>query len=47
MNSFISLFEISATDISRAINFYQSILGVSIEKMVIHGMEMGVFPYEN
>lgn len=47
MNSFISLFEIPATDISRAINFYQSILGVSIEKMVIPGMEMGVFPYEN
>lgn len=47
MNSFISLFEIPATDISRAINFYQAILGVTIEKMEMPGMEMGVFPYEN
>ncbi len=47
MNSFISLFEIPATDISRAINFYQVILGVNIEKMEMPGMEMGVFPYKN
>jgi len=47
MNSFISLFEIPATDISRAINFYQSILDVNIEKMEMPGMEMGIFPYEN
>ena len=47
MNSFISLFEIPATDISRAIQFYQSILGVSIEQMEMPGMEMGIFPYEN
>ena len=47
MNSFISLFEIPATDISRAINFYQSILDINIEKMEMPGMEMGIFPYEN
>ncbi len=47
MNSFISLFEIPATDISRAINFYQSILDVNIEKMEMPGMEMGIFPYKN
>ncbi len=47
MNSFISLFEIPATDISRAINFYQAILDINIEKMEIPGMEMGIFPYEN
>lgn len=47
MNNFISLFEIPATDISRAINFYQTILGVTIEKMEMPGMEMGIFPYEN
>ncbi|WP_420573948.1 VOC family protein [Kordia sp.] len=46
-NSFISLFEIPATDISRAINFYQAILDVNIEKMEMPGMEMGIFPYEN
>ena len=32
MNSFISLFEIPATDISRAVSFYQAILEVTIEK---------------
>lgn len=47
MNSFISLFEIPANDISRAINFYQAILGVNIEKIEIPGMQMGIFPYEN
>jgi predicted enzyme related to lactoylglutathione lyase len=46
MNSFISLFEIPATDISRAVNFYQTILDIEIEKMEMPGMEMGVFPYE-
>lgn len=47
MNNFISLFEIPATDISRAITFYQTILDVNIEKMELPGMEMGIFPYEN
>lgn len=47
MNSFISLFEIPATDISRAISFYQAVLGVNIEKMDMPGMEMGIFPYED
>ncbi len=46
MNSFISLFEIPASDISRAIQFYESILDISIEKMEMPGMEMGIFPYE-
>jgi hypothetical protein len=46
MKSFISLFEIPATKISRAIGFYQSILGINIEKMEIPGFQMGIFPYE-
>lgn len=46
MKSHVSIFEIPATDISRAINFYQAILGVNIEKMEMPGMEMGIFPYE-
>ncbi len=46
MKSHISLFEIPATDISRAINFYQAILDINIEKMEMPGMEMGIFPYE-
>ena len=47
MNSFISIFEIPATDISRAINFYKEILGVDIEKLEFPGMEMGLFPYQD
>ncbi|NLR95132.1 VOC family protein [Flammeovirga agarivorans] len=46
MNSHVALFEIPATDISRAINFYQAILDINIEKMEMPGMEMGIFPYE-
>ncbi|WP_026211182.1 VOC family protein [Lewinella cohaerens] len=46
MKSHISIFEIPAMDISRAVNFYQTILGVNIEKMEMPGMEMGIFPYE-
>ncbi|MEW7292820.1 VOC family protein [Aquimarina sp. 2304DJ70-9] len=46
MNSFISLFEIPATDIIRAIDFYQVILDINIDKMEMPGMEMGIFPYE-
>ena len=47
MNSFISIFEIPATDISRAINFYKEILGVKIERLDFLEMEMGLFPYKN
>lgn len=47
MNSFISIFEIPATDITRAINFYKEILGVEIEKLEFPGMEMGLFPYQD
>lgn len=46
MNSHVSIFEIPATDISRAIEFYQSILDITIEQMEFPGMEMGLFPYE-
>lgn len=46
MNSFISIFEIPATDLSRAISFYQEILGVKIERMHFPEMQMGLFPYE-
>ena len=49
MNSYISLFEIPANDISRVVNFYQAIFDINIEKMEMPGMEMemGIFPYEN
>ncbi|MEQ9230128.1 MAG: VOC family protein [Cyclobacteriaceae bacterium] len=47
MNTFVSIFEIPATDISRAVTFYETILDIDIEQMEFPGMEMGVFPYEN
>lgn len=46
MKSFISIFEIPATEISRAVDFYQAILDISIEKMEFPEMQMGIFPYE-
>lgn len=46
MKSYISIFEIPATDISRAIKFYQAILDINIEKMEMPGMEMGILPYK-
>ena len=47
MNTYISIFEIPATDISRAVNFYKEILGVEIERLDFPEMEMGLFPYQN
>jgi predicted enzyme related to lactoylglutathione lyase len=46
MKSYISLFEIPATDISRAIDFYQALLDIKIEEMDVEGMQMGILPYE-
>ncbi len=46
MNSYVSMFEIPATDISRAINFYQQLLDIKIEKIDVEGMQMGILPYE-
>lgn len=46
MKSYISIFEIPATDLSRAINFYQEILEIEIQRMDFPGMEMGLLPYE-
>ena len=46
MKNFICIFEIPATDISRAVEFYQAILEIQIEKMDFPGMRMGLFPSE-
>ncbi|MBU2975545.1 VOC family protein [Zobellia sp. B3R18] len=46
MKSYISMFEIPATNISRAINFYQTLLDIKIEKMDVEDMQMGILPYE-
>ena len=47
MNSLVSIFEIPANDMPRAIGFYENILGVAIEEMAYSGTEMGLLPYEN
>ncbi|MFD2671503.1 VOC family protein [Marinicrinis sediminis] len=46
MKSFVPIFEIPATEISRAIEFYQSILDIKIEKMEFPEIQMGLFPTE-
>lgn len=46
MKSYISMVEIPVTDIVRAIEFYQTILDIQIERMNVEGMQMGVWPYE-
>ncbi|MBV7326958.1 VOC family protein [Chloroflexi bacterium TSY] len=46
MKNFVSIFEIPATEISRAVDFYQTILDIKIEKMDFPGMQMGLFPSE-
>lgn len=44
--TYISIFEIPATDISRAIGFYEAILDISIEPMEMANLQMGILPYE-
>jgi predicted enzyme related to lactoylglutathione lyase len=44
MKNLASIIEIPVTDLSRAIAFYQTILEVSIEKMEMDGVQMGVLP---
>lgn len=46
MNNLISIVEIPTADLSRAITFYQTILGVAIEEMEMDGNQMGVLPNE-
>lgn len=47
MKSYVSIIEIPANNITRAIFFYEKILGLNIEKMEFPGLEMGLLPYEN
>tara|TARA_Y100001972_G_scaffold119141_1_gene160069 strand:+ start:6970 stop:7479 length:510 start_codon:yes stop_codon:yes gene_type:complete len=46
MKSFISIFEIPATDFDRALAFYQSVLSVDIQAIDMQGMQMGLLPSE-
>ena len=40
-------FEIPVVNMNRAINFYQSLLEIELERGSIHGYEMAFFPYEH
>ena len=44
MSNLISIVEIPTTNLSRAITFYEAILGVKIEKAAMGETEMGVLP---
>jgi predicted enzyme related to lactoylglutathione lyase len=44
MQNLINWFEIPATDCSRAVSFYKTILGVEIEESEMFGTKMGFFP---
>ena len=46
MNNLISIVEIPTADFSRAVKFYQTILGLAIEEMEMDGNQMGVLPNE-
>jgi len=44
MKNLISIIEIPTRDLSRAITFYQTVLGVQIEQVDMGEMQIGVFP---
>jgi len=44
MNNLINWFEIPASDFSRAVNFYKTILSVDIHEAEMLGTRMGFFP---
>lgn len=44
MKNLISIAEIPVTDFTRAINFYQTVLGITIEEMDMDGVKMGILP---
>ncbi len=43
-NNLISIVEIPVGDFSRAVNFYETILGIAIEEMEMDGNKMGILP---
>ncbi len=44
MKNLVSIIEIPVKDFSRAVAFYQAILGISIEEAEMPGVQMGLFP---
>ncbi|AXR00121.1 VOC family protein [Pseudoalteromonas piscicida] len=46
MHNLASIFEIPATDLTRAVKFYSSIFTITIETMDMPEIRMGILPYE-
>jgi predicted enzyme related to lactoylglutathione lyase len=44
MKNLIAIVEIPTTNFSRAITFYEAILGITIERVEMEGVQMGLFP---
>lgn len=44
MKNLIAIVEIPITDYTRAVNFYQTILGITIEEAHMEGTQMGILP---
>lgn len=44
MNNLVSIIEIPAADLPRAIKFYGAILGMTLEEAEMGGVKMGIFP---
>jgi len=47
MKSLVSFFEIPATDFNRAVQFYQTVLNLTMEVMDCETEKMAFFPEEN
>lgn len=47
MKSIVPIFEIPALDISRAVTFYETVLGLQIERIDMPEMKMGIFTNED
>lgn len=47
MKSYSSMFEIPVTDMDRAIQFYEALMDITIEKMDVEEMQLGIWPYED
>jgi uncharacterized protein len=45
INNPVGWFEIPVTDMDRAINFYNTVLNIQIQKLDFEGLLMGWFPY--
>lgn len=47
MKNFVSIFEIPATNLKRAIGFYGAIMDIEIEFLDFPGMQLGLFPVDD